>query len=317
MKVFLTVLVSTWIATTAGAAPLVPAGVQRAHQAYLNGNGKTLLTEIKSVLEQSPNSAVQKNMLDLYSAAQKNGVLKDLEPNWKLPKEITYAGVESIRRYRVESGRIVYAINASVDVAKGATLEQLQVIRYPNQVILDKAAGIGDWSSSQNSDDESINNWGGSPSTISANEEGLYLLNIQVQGQPPIQGWFILANKNSSASPVVIAPKVGQVFVDDQPLFKWTAFHSPEYKSGENVNIAMRISQAVDQEPEVAYWRMKDPKSSSYKFGDKSAAKEFRGPSSLSPGDYQLTLTYRETEMFGDLQIRRASSTKIPFSVRQ
>jgi hypothetical protein len=79
----------------------------------------------------------------------------------------------------------------------------------------------------------------------------------------------------------------------------------------------MRISQAVDQEPEVAYWRMKDPKSSSYKFGDKSAAKEFRGPSSLSPGDYQLTLTYRETEMFGDLQIRRASSTKIPFSVRQ
>lgn len=316
MKVFLTILISAWIATTAWAAPLVPTGVQRAHQAYLNGNGKILLAEIKSVLEQSLNLSVQKNMLDLYSAAQKNGVLKDLEPNWKLPKEITWAGIESIRRYRVESGRVVYAINASVDVVKGATLEQLQVIRYPNQVILDKAAGIGDWSSSQNNDDEAINNWGGSPSTIVANEEGLYLLNIQVQGQPAVQGWFILANKNSSASPVMTAPKVNQVFTDDQPLFKWRAFQSPEYKAGEAVNIAMRVSQAIDQEPEVAYWRLKDPKSASFKFGDKGATKEFRGPTSLSPGDYHLNITYRETEEFGDLKIRRASSTKIPFSVR-
>lgn len=316
MKFILTVFISTYFATMAWSAAPVPAGVQRAHQAYLDGNGRSLLTEIKSVLEQNPHSSIQKNMLSLFAAAQKNGVLKEVEPNWKLPKEITYAGIESLRRYRVESGRVVYSLNISMNVAKGASLEQLQVIRFPNQVVLDKSAGIGDWSSSDNHEEESINHWGSSPATASVNEEGLYLLNFQIQGQPLVQGWFILTNKNSSASPVVTVPKINQIFTEDQPLFKWMAFRSPEHQANERSQIGIRVNRDGAQEMKNAQWRLKDPQATSYKYGDKNAAKDFRGPSSLIPGDYQLYLTYREMEEFGDLQIRRSSATKIPFSVR-
>jgi hypothetical protein len=316
MKVFLTVLLSTWMTATAWAATPATAGVQRAHQAYLDGNGKVLLSEIKFVLEQNPNPSVQKNMLDLFSAAQKNKVFNATEPNWHLPKEITYAGVESLRRYRLESGKVVYSMNLSVDVVNGAELEQLQLIRYPNQVVLDKNANVGDWTSSVNTDGQAVNNWASTPTSISPNDEGLYLLNIQIKGQPAVQGWFILANKNASANPVVLAPKMNQVFSDNQPLFRWNQYLSPEFKPGESVRVGLRISQAGGDEPGVAQIRLKDPKAAFYKYGDRGVTDDFRGPTSLVPGDYQFHITYREAEKFGDLQIRRSSSTKIPFSVK-
>jgi hypothetical protein len=62
---------------------------------------------------------------------------------------------------------------------------------------------------------------------------------------------------------------------------------------------------------------LKDPKATSYKFGDRSSTEyDVNGPSSLVPGDYQFHITYREAEKFGDLQIRRSSSTKVPFSIK-
>lgn len=130
-----------------------------------------------------------------------------------------------------------------------------------------------------------------------------------------VQAWFILAGKNSSASPVVESPKLGQVMTDDRPLFKWNIFHSPESKPGEKMRLDVKINRSGAGEPEVTQVHLIDSKASSYKFGDKTAVKEFNGPEKLTPGDYILSVIYREVDDFGGIELKRTSATKVPFSV--
>lgn len=305
---FLTISVSAF-------AEQVPLAVQKAHDAYLRGDGNALVTEVKSALEQiNGQSSIKKNVLSLYAAASKNGLLKNVDPNWHFPKEITYAGFESHRRYKVENGKVTYFLAVSMGVQNGASLDQLQVVRYPSQVIFDKTANIGNWNIKSKSSETDI--WAGTEQTITPNEEGLYLLNIQVKGQPMVQAWFILADKNSSASPVVLTPKLGQASTDPQPLFKWNAFHSPEYKKREKTRIDVKVNQAGGDEPEVSQVRMIDSKATSCRFDDKSSVKEFNSPEKLPVGSYMFSLVYREVEDFGGLQLKRTSSTKVPFSIK-
>lgn len=314
MKNVLVVFLALILSGSVFAEPM-PAAVRRAHDAYLRGDGNALVFEIKSALEQSNGQgATKQNMLGLYAAAVKNDLFKNVEPRWHLPKEITYASFESHRRYKVENGKVVYFLAVAFGIQNGATLDQLQIVRFPNEVIFDKAANIGDWNIK--SDPKETDVWAGNSQTVMPNEEGLYLLNVQIKGQALVQGWFILADKNSSASPVVTSPKVGQAFSDDQPLFKWNAFASPEHKPGEKTRIDVRVNRAGGDEPEVVQVRLIDSKATAYKYGDKAAVKEFNGPERLSAGDYMASITYREAEEFGGLQIRRTSSTKVPFSVK-
>lgn len=77
-----------------------------------------------------------------------------------------------------------------------------------------------------------------------------------------------------------------------------------------------RVNRAGGDEPEVVQVRLIGSKATAYKYGDKAAVKEFNGPERLSAGDYMASITYREAEEFGGLQIRRTSSTKVPFSVK-
>lgn len=199
-------------------------------------------------------------------------------------------------------------------IQNGATLEQLQVIRYPNEIILDKIANIGEWDITPNASETDV--WAGTKQTITPTDEGLYLLNLQIKGQPMVQAWFIMADKNSSASPVVTSPKLGQIFTDPRPLFKWNVFLSPEYKVGENVRLDVRVNQAGGDELKITQVRLTNTKADSYRFGDRNFVKNFEGPEHLPIGDYSLSVVYREIEMFGGLQLKRSSSTKVPFSIK-
>ncbi len=296
-------------------AEQLPTAIQKAHEAYLRRDGVELITAVKLALEQADDqNAIKKNMLGLYTAAARNGLLKNVKLNWLLPKELTYAGFESTRRYRVENGKVVYYFALSVGVQSETELEQLQIIRYPDHVILDRAAQIGKWEIT--SDSKETHFYANSPQTSSPNEEGLYFFNIKVKDQPMVQAWFIFANKNSSATPIINNPKSAQTLSDGRPVFSWNSFLSPEYKQGEEIRIDVRVNRAGGDEPKVAQFRMIDSKATSYKFGDATAVKIINGPDQLTIGDYSISLTYREIEKFGGLQLKRTSSTKVPFTIK-
>lgn len=307
--------ITIFTASALARATEIQGPIQKAHEAYLKNDGKTLALAVKAGLELAKNQGpVKKNLLGLFSAAEKNGLLQNIEPNWILPKEITYASFESHRRYKLENGKVSFFLAVSMGVAPDQELEQLQVIRFPDQVILDKAANIGNWNITTNS--RETNFWAGTDQKVTQNEEGLYLINLKIKGQPMVQAWLILADKNSSSSPVVTEPALKQIFTTNQPVFKWRKFVSPEFKQNEASRISIRVTKTDSEETEVSQVRLKDSKATSLKFGDSNAVVEVNGPDQLSTGDYYFNIAYREVENFGGFQIRRTSSTKVPFSVK-
>jgi hypothetical protein len=294
----------------------IPRAVYNAHAAYLKGDGRALIKEMKEALVQTQNSpAVVKNMTSLYNAALKNSLVKSVEPDWRLPKEVTYVGFEVQRRLKQPQGNIGYVMAVFTGVKDSATLEQLQVIRYPNTVIFDRAAKIGYWWEGHSAADNANEFWAGSPAQTKPVEEGLYLLNIKLKDQPLLQGWFILSNKNASTSPVVLAPQVNQVYNNGLPQFSWSPFQSPEFLPSERSRVHLKVTKANSEEDDVAEASLSDRKATTYKFGDKSVTDEFEGPAELPSGHYYFRLLYRETEEFGPMLIRRTSVTKVPFSV--
>lgn len=307
----------TVLLTLSAQAAEIPRAVYNAHAAYLKGDGRTLIKEMKDALMQTQNNtAIVKNMTQLHNAAEKNLLLKNIEPDWQLPKEVTYAGFEVQRQLSLPQGRIGYRMAVFAGVKDGSLLEQLQVIRYPDTVIFDRAGKIGEWWDGHSAPDKAMDFWAGSPTVAKPIEEGLFLLNIKLKDQPLIQGWFILSNKNATTSPNVISPQVNQVFGNGQPQFTWQQFQSPELQPGERSRVGLKIVKANDNQDDVASVNLLNRKATSYKFGDKVDTEEYEGPSELDAGHYYLRLLYRETEEFGPMLIRRTSVTKVPFSVK-
>ena len=316
MKNLLTILFAVLLTASAQAGAF-PESVYKAHNAYLKGDGATLLKEIKSSLLQTQNHPIiVKNMAELYTAAAKNSLFNNVAPDWQMPKEITYSGFEIQRKLNLPQGRVGYSRAVFVGVEDGSSLEQLQVIRYPDEVIFDYVAKIGDWYVDHSKTDKETDYWAGGSNSSKPFAEGLYLLNIKIKGQVATQGWFVLANKNSSANPVVLSPSANQLFADGKPQFNWNQFQSPEYQAGERLRVGVKISQAGGEEEDIAGLTLADRQATSYKYGDKSVTEEFNGPDQLASGNYNFRLFCRETERFGEFMIRRTSSTKVPFSVK-
>lgn len=312
MIVVLTLLFST----QAFASESFHHSVSEAHQAYLKGDGDTLLSRTKEALIQHKNHPlVVSNLMSLYGAAQRNGVFAKRSVDWNLPKEVEFLNVGVQRRYFLDRGRVVFFMTATGVLKQGQAIEQLQIIRYPDQVVLDKAGKVGEWAEET---------WQGQPSFWASGsrsplpvEEGLYLINVQVRNQPMVQGWFLLGEANSSASPAVMSPKVNQAYSTGRPTFHWHEFHSPQAKPDEYVKLSFKVTrEGENSDVELADVEL-DPKATSFKFGDKSQAKEYEGLLSLNPGQYHFAIGYQERTRFGDLTISRVSSTKIPFLIKE
>jgi hypothetical protein len=292
--------------------------IKLAQQDYLQKDGPQLLRHIKESLVIGKNHPlVVKNVLGLYATAQKAGILNDVKVDWQIPAELKYLNVSAHRRYLYDSGRVRFFMSVGANLTEPDILEQLQVIRYPDEVILDKLGHVGEWKNQT---------WAGQPTFwISENwhnqpvKEGLYLINIKVKNQSMVQGWFIITDENSSASPVIKTPELNQVFNSDQPNFIWKAFHSPEFKAEEKTKVTFKIireeSNLYEEIVNADLTPSPDSKELQFQVGDRASAKSYEGINNLIPGIYQFVLGYREQHHFGDLLVTRVSTTKVPFSV--
>jgi hypothetical protein len=292
--------------------------LQQAQKSFLNSDGKALVKNIKEALIQSKNHPlVVRNASDLYQNAESKGLLKDINPGWQVPAELKYLNVSVHRKYMYEGGKVRFFISAGATQTEPEIVEQFQVIQYPNQVVLDKVGKIGDWKEQE---------WDGKPTFWIGEDwhaeqvpEGLYLINIKIKNQPLVQGWFVINDENSSASPVIKIPKVNQIFTTDQPNFIWKNFRSPEFNREEHTRIGYKISrEGTDLYEEITNAQINYQQELSemqFRVGDKAAANAYQGATYLKPGSYQFSLGFREIHNFGDLLIVRVSSSKVPFSV--
>ncbi len=288
--------------------------VKAAHQAYLAKDGESLITNTREALVKHANHPlIVQNLMSLYRQAQGQGFLTNARVGWNLPAELPYLKIEIQRRYLAERNRVFNFLTVSGMLKKDESIEQFQLIRYPTQVVLDKKNGIGDWVDGT---------WEGKPSFWAAGEkvqkpieQGLYLVNIQIRNHPMVQGWVLMSQENSSASPSILAPTVKESVAVSQPSIQWRRFISPEYREGEVRRLNVKVSDAATPEEKQVMSADLDPDQTNFRVGDVSSALEYEGAETLPNGTYYVLVSYQERTRFGDVVIGRGSTTKVPFSV--
>ncbi len=291
----------------------MPTEVVAAHESFLGGDFNQMGVNIKRALMAYPDDAgIKKDMLELFNRAYQLRGDGAITPDFKLPREVTWGTVGSRKVLRVESGETRYRVNAWFETALGSPVEQLRIVRYPNVVVLDRQAGIGEFTDGQEDGKPTLNAY--SDYTNGPNPEGLYLLELTLKGGAPTQGWFIFANNTPPDSPEVLVPVPHQVFTTPTPTFQWPDFVSSYYRSFEQRKTLVTAT-LQSQGPIENDWIMNRKAGfTQARVGD--VGEGISGAKQLKPGDYRFQLIYRERHHFGDLSIGRETATQIPFSVK-
>ena len=293
------------------ASPSVPA-LTAAQEAWLAGDLRTMAVQLREALEQNPSDVTLKqNVLSLLERAYETAPNGNLPVDWHLPAEIhsMYVGV----KYH-DSGTYTFRVYGAT--VHPESIAELQVVQYPDRVVLDKNAKIGSWGTHTGIDTMRLSFELQSDPSRQGVSSGLYLLNLTLTDGTRTQGWFILDDDvNSTAAPALEVPAANQVFATGNPVLSWPDFVSPERKSFDRRTTWVGIST---NEPPGYGWNEI--------FGYYDPASQARqltvGPggspgsvAALPPGSYKMGLDFHERRGFGDLDITRDSVTFRSFQV--
>lgn len=284
----------------------------KAHQAYLGRDYKAMTKAVHEVLADGGAGAVErKNVLSLLNRAfTENG--GKLPADWSLPANLNSLKFKHYRKDLPDG--IEYSYELAVNGLEADSVSNLKLVKFPSEILLDREAGIGEWSTEADGDAYYFGIYGGDRSRPLP--DGLYLFTITLKDGSKVEGWFPLEDLTSSASPVVSSPGVGQTFDSANPEMSWEDFRSPEYKSYERRLLGLGVGRLDGPNgawQDVWSHHEADPTRTTAVVG---VLADSQGPSSLEDGKYWLSITYGEQRQFGDLKMRRGSRTARPFFVR-
>ena len=298
--------------TSAGGAALA-----RAQQSYAAGDVKAAAEGIAQALKGDVDPLVRSRALELLGSSYKEFGARGIPVDWQLPREITRMRVQVQAR---DSGdkSISYSIRvAGSDTAIGV-IKQLQIVRYPDQVLLDKKAGIGNWGEDLDITDHKPYYWLGGPSSKTQIPGGLFFLNIEMASGEKTQGWFVMEDDmNSTATPELSSPSPGDVYDTATPTFTWTPFRSPEYKATDARTFFLGVEEITHDDNWKDVWSYYPERVDNTEVTLGSIA-DSSGVSSLEAGkQYLVYLNFGERRYFGPLQIVRQSQTQRRFTVKK
>ena len=283
--------------------------LREAHEAFLKGEWREMGQKIRSVLAHAPNDVrVLNNVSGLLKKTREMN--KQVPVDWKLPKEISYLKT-SIRHMKYQ-GEDAFRYQFNLDVTDKDLLEQVQLIRYPNEVLIDKLAGIGEMSVEHNGSADDF--WFGTELTQEEPKMGLFLVNLKIKGQDTVQGWIVLEdNMVASKTPRVLSPVAGATVRVDRPTFDFDNFFSPEFQDGEQRRLYLTIRPKGDEDHK---WTAKvlDPDLTSATMGEGATIGE--GLSRLGNASYRGTVMFEERHRFGPTWVSRQMGETVPFVVK-
>ncbi len=300
---------ATWFASDVSTEPLY-----RAHEAYLRKDIRSMATELKELFKDpKSDETAQKNGLALLEQAYRLRGGNGIPVDWKLPAEITKMKV-TLSYYKRENGDD-YALKVSGNTQTQGVIKQLKVTRYPDHVLLDKQANIGEWEDKVDPGDGPYFELDG-PRKAKPVEDGLYLLHLELAGGAVTEGWFLVSNMVSTEAPVVHTPSVGESFATRNPVFKFDDFKSTQFQKHENRSLWTAVVKAEPPKFEwIEIWSMWEgsPARTQLNIGNETDA---AGVKRLENGRYNFFLSYKEERRFGDLRLGRQSVSITPFHVK-
>jgi len=288
------------------------ARLDRAHADYLKRDFGGMATSIRDILaDGTADEFTRRNALELLQQAytESSG---EIPVNWQLPAGVSDMKVTQARVMRPNG--VFFKLELRAAITTDDLVSQAQIVRFPDQVVLDRQGGLGEWSTT--TEEEGFSFDLESEGVGEPMPEGLYLINLELKDGTRTSGWFVLSGVTSTASPVVNSPAVGETFTTANPTLNWDDFRSPQYQAHERRTINVHVSQITSQAPG---WReawgvyQQDPTATETTIGVDPLG---RGDSKLEAGEYWLNITYLETHMFGPIKLRRASRVARSFYVR-
>lgn len=290
---------------------------QLAQESYLKNDGTSLLQHIKKALITSENHPmIIENLIPLYKKAQETGLLDTIQLDWTPPKGIKYLTITVGRRYLTDSRQTRFSLAVGGIIEKTDLIEQLQVIKFPNRVILDKQSNIGEFGEQKYKDEPSF--WLSEKSHFQTVEEGLYLINIKTKDEKMVQGWFIITNENSSSSPLIIKPENFESFSTTQPQFQWINYISPEKQKNDKTKIMIKVTQDNPEYKEIIVADLKfnpDAKDYFFNLGNCQNCENWNGPTKLKMGSYYFNVKYSNKHKLSEIYMNRTTTTIVPFNI--
>jgi hypothetical protein len=281
--------------------------LESAHVSYANGDLKEMGLSIKSVLFSNAEPEVKDNALKLLDRVYNENCDYRFPVDWKLPPLVKGLYMDVGRK--AEPDGLFYKTKISGHLNDPDAIQQIVVKRYPDNVIADKQAGIGEWELDIDDKDPSNIYFEISTSDSVPLRPGLYLVDISTKDNVRTEGWFIVSDQISSASPVVHSPAIGQHFNSTTPEFRWNDFRSPEYKTCESRRLRIFVAKIPAENWDLRWTlRKNDPAATSASVG-------VDGEGALEPGKYWFTLLYRESRQFGEMELSRRSETSRQFYI--
>lgn len=293
--------------------PTAPESLSAAHAAYLDGNLQLMFQQLRITLEEhQDDDAIRANALALLQEAYA-GNRGRVPSDWKLPGDITALRLGVVRRARTDV--VEYTVRLAGDMRRHGVITQLQLMRHPHEVIVDKQAGIGEW---EETDGEN----GGVEFELSAPcmplaiPDGLYRITMVLHDGTRTEGHIILSDVVATQAPRVLSPSPGERVAAGPLSFRWQDFRSPEYKPFEYRGLWMAVAR---MDPPLYDWQQQwstyvhQPALDSVVIDRDAAGRELK----LRDGRYVFVLNYSEAKHQGDISIRRQSVTTTPFHVRQ
>jgi hypothetical protein len=281
--------------------------LESAHVSYANGDLKEMGLSIKSVLFSNAEPEVKDNALKLLDRVYNESCDYTFPVDWKLPSLVKGLYMDIGRKS--EPDGISYKTKISGHLNDPEAIQQIVVKRYPDTVIADKQAGIGEWELDIDEKDPRDIYFEIAIKDSVALKPGLYMIDITTKDSVETNGWFIVSDQLSSASPVVHTPSVGQHFTTTTPEFRWSDFRSPEYKPCESRRLRIFVAKIPSDKWDLRWsFGKNDPMVTSANVGTE-------GDGTLEPGKYWFTLYYKETRQFGEMELSRRSETNRQFYI--
>jgi hypothetical protein len=272
--------------------------VRAAHEAYLKGDWAQLSREVRKGLESSDERTTG-NLLELLDASFEALGGKALPVDFTLPPELKRLRFSTKRRENAHNGNLLYQLEVWAEYQKG-TLEQLRVERFPNELMIDKRAGLGELD--ETAGDPGMGElWAAAQCAPTPPKPGLYLFTVKLAGHDEVRGWFALHGHASSSSPVMTAPGPAEK-TGPRPTFRWADFKSPELKKFESRVVSLLL---FDPQWNVVWGH----------WPDDLDHREVTLEKDLLPGPYEVVVKFQERRRFGQVLLARDSTTAVPFEV--
>jgi hypothetical protein len=272
---------------------------------------------MKKLLEEQPADAlVHENAFLLLDAAFAERGEKGIEPDWRLPAEISTLEVLE-RRLEYVGDAVKFQIRVSGN-GTYRSLDQVQLVRYPGTILIDKRKHLGRGTEFPPGRQEVEYQFHYHSEEIERPvDDGLFWLKFQFGGGQQWEGWFILSHLWPSASPRILVPH-GQIVDTGRPTVLWADYVSDGYRPFEQRAVLGRLTPRSNQL--TGWWfRRGLPSRASSAPLQATVGIDGRllGAKELDGGEYWLSIGHEEIKHLGPVVIVRQAMSVLPVVIRK